>query len=99
MGTPRLTVGRVMLDDLRGQTVLRLGLMGHLPAVGLTNVFTYWLSLDLKVLNFYSGDPFKTWGAWARRKGLIDVDVSSAEFEDYMRRIEVIPGPPELFEP
>ncbi|MBN1425052.1 hypothetical protein JXA88_10900, partial [Candidatus Fermentibacteria bacterium] len=99
MGSPRFHVGSLRIDELDGSPMICFGLWGMLPAVGRTNVFNYWLDFDLQVVRFYSGDPFKTWGAWALRKGLLDIDVCSKEFEDYMRQIEVIPGPAELLRP
>jgi hypothetical protein len=99
LDTPRFHAGMLSMEMMDGRPLIRVSLIGALPNLGRTNVFNYWLDFDLRVVRFYSGDPFKTWGAWALRKGLLDVDVRSPEFEGFMRQIEVIPGSPELLKP
>ncbi len=101
MESKRFHSAEVYISDIEGEPAIRVGEWGALVGLDPNRIglFGYHLDFDFNVLQFHYPDAFSVWADRARKAGIIDLDISSPEFHDYMKQIEVIPGDPKLMEP
>ncbi len=97
---PRLRVGSVLVERWNGRDVLTLGIPLDVPGLSSPlGAFKYRLDFDLHVVQFYCGDWFYGWLRERATETGRDPAEFIREFEDHMRRIEVVAGSPDLVAP
>jgi hypothetical protein len=98
-GSPGTAAWGAQVVKWGGEDCIRVDIYGELAGEGRRCFYTYVLDFDLNVVDFYCPDTFAVWAGKALGAGRLSTDVSSPTFSEEMRRIEILPGPPDLMLP